>query len=185
MIAKGELDEVPDVLERLCQRAMSEGQMETVIEVLTLQSIALHAQGKEDQALNVLNHALSLAEPEGYIRSFTDEGDRINKLLRMAAARGIAPNYVNQLLSAMDSHVGRSTVMPLASSRIHDLPEPLTERELEVLRFVAGAMSNYEIAKILVIEESTVKSHMNHILGKLRAKNRLQAVERARSLGLL
>ncbi len=185
LIAKGELDEVPEALERLCQRAMLEGQMETVIEVLTLQSIALHAQGKEDQALSVLNDAFSLAEPEGYIRLFTDEGDRMNQLLRMAAAREIAPNYVNQLLSAMELHIGRTKVTPSAPPPVRDFPEPLTERELEVLRFVAGAMSNYEIAKMLVIEESTVKSHMNHIFGKLQAKNRLQAVEKARALGLL
>ena len=185
MIAKGELEEVPEALERLSQRSMSEGQMETVIEVLMLQSIALHALRKEDQALSVLKKALSLAEPEEYVRLFIDEGDPMKHLLQIAAAHGIAPKYVSQLLSAMESDVVRKTLVPSGLSPVHDLLEPLTERELEVLRFVAGAMSNYEIAKMLVIEENTVKSHMNHIFGKLQAKNRLQAVEKARALGLL
>lgn len=185
LIVTGELDGVPEALERLCQRAMSQGHMETVIEVLTLQSIALHAQRKEDQALSVLGHALSLAKPEGHVRLFIDEGDRMHQLLRMAASRGIAPDYVSQLLSAMASHVGRNTVKFPAPPPIHDLPEHLTERELEVLRFAAEAMSNHEIAVKLMIEESTVKSHMNHIFGKLQVKSRLQAVERARALGLL
>ncbi|MFC2028147.1 LuxR C-terminal-related transcriptional regulator, partial [Chloroflexota bacterium] len=185
MIVKGELEEVPEALERLSQRSMSEGQMETVIEVLTLQSIALHALRKEGQALSVLKKALSLAEPEEYVRLFIDEGDPMKHLLQIAADRGIAPKYVSQLLSAMESDVVRKTLVPSGLSPVHDLPEPLTERELEVLRFVAGAMSNYEIAKMLVIEENTVKSHMNHIFGKLQAKNRLQAVEKARALGLL
>ena len=85
----------------------------------------------------------------------------------------------------MDSHVNRYKSDTSISLQAKNLPEALTDRELEVLRFAAGAMSNYEIAKTLVIQESTVKSHMNHIFGKLQAKNRLEAVDKARSMGLL
>ena len=81
----------------------------------------------------------------------------------------------------MKAHPDQSTI----SASVSGFPESLTKRELEVLRFVSRAMSNYEIAKTLVIEESTVKSHMNRILGKLQAKNRFQAVEKAHALGLL
>lgn len=184
-IAVGEPAGVPEALERLCQRATLDGHTETVIEALALQSMALHAQRREDQALSALQRALSLAEPEGHVRLFLDEGDRMNRLLRMAAARGIAPNYVSRLLSAMEAHAALAVGVPPVSPSAQDLPEPLTERELQVLRLAADALSNHEIAEKLMIEESTVKSHMNHILAKLQVKSRLKAMERARALGLL
>ncbi|MFC2027907.1 LuxR C-terminal-related transcriptional regulator [Chloroflexota bacterium] len=178
LIAKGQIEDVPETMEHLLQRAMSNGHTETVIEILILQSMALQKQGNSDEALDVLERALALAKPEGYVRCFTDEGDPMGELLSLAASHSIAPDYVSRLLSA-------SAVTPPATDQTHTLQEPLTERELEVLRLAADAMSNPEIAAALVIEETTVKSHMSHILGKLQAKNRLQAVEKARGLGLL
>jgi LuxR family maltose regulon positive regulatory protein len=118
---------------------------------------------------------LSLAEPEGYIRSFVDEGEPMAHLLRRALARGITPGYASRLLAAF----GESP--PAAQA----LVEPLTARELEVLRLVAGGLSNREIAQQLVVAVSTVKSHINHLYGKLEVKNRTQAVARAQELGLL
>jgi len=98
--AQGEVDDMPGLLERLHQKAEEEKRTGSIIEVLTLQSIALQAQGDLDQALAMLERALSLAEPEGYVRIFVDEGEPMTKLLRLAASRGIAKKYVRKLLAS-------------------------------------------------------------------------------------
>jgi LuxR family maltose regulon positive regulatory protein len=100
-------------------------------------------------------------------------------LLRRALADGIAPGYVSRLLAAF----GESP--QTTSPAVQALVEPLTEREMEVLRLAADGLSNREIAQELVVAVSTVKSHINHLYGKLAVKNRTQAVARARELGLL
>ena len=141
--------------------------------------MAFQAQGDTVQALGALEQALTLAEPEGYVRTFIDEGEPMAKLLRRALSEGIAPSYVSRLLAAFgETAEPRSTVA-------QPLVEPLSERELEVLRLIAAGLSNAEIAEELFIAVSTVKSHINHIYGKLGATNRIQAVAQAQELGLL
>jgi LuxR family maltose regulon positive regulatory protein len=141
--------------------------------------LALQVQGNLDQALSTLERALSLAEPEGYVRTFVDEGQPMAKLLRHALSQGIAPNYVARLLAAFGEEIR------LTSPAMESLVEPLSEREMEVLRLIVAGLSNPEIAEELVIAISTVKSHVNHIYGKLGVKSRTQAVARARELDLL
>jgi LuxR family maltose regulon positive regulatory protein len=153
--------------------------MGSVIEILVLQALAFHILGDLDQALSALHRALSLAEPEGYVRTFIDEGQVMAGLLRQAMTQGIAPGYVGKLLAAS----GDSPLPPAPAAQ--PLAEPLSDRELEVLRLVAAGLSNREIAAELVIAVSTVKSHINHIYGKLDVKSRTQAVARGRLLGLL
>jgi DNA-binding NarL/FixJ family response regulator len=126
-----------------------------------------------------LARALSLAEPEGYIRLFVDEGEPMVALLRQAYARGIAPDYVATLLSA----AGAPALAAPAPAR--SLLEPLTERELEILRLLVAGLSNAAMAQELVITVGTVKSHVNHIYGKLGVQSRSQAIARAHSLHLL
>ena len=165
--------------------------------VLNLQALAYQAQGDEAQALVALRRALSLAGPEGYVRSFVDEGEPMARLLtqihaaqqkgRRALAtgfggtetHGIAPDYASRLLAAFGASPQATSPVALA------LIEPLTEREMEVLRLVAAGLSNREIARELVVAVSTVKSHINHLYGKLEVKNRTQAVARGRELELL
>jgi LuxR family maltose regulon positive regulatory protein len=127
---------------------------------------------------------LGLAEPEGFVRTFVDEGAPMARLLRRALAQGIAPSYVTKLMAAFGESAQPA---PPAGQALDDQPliEPLTERELEVLRLIASGLSNREIAEDLVVAVSTVKSHINHIYGKLDAKSRIQAVAKARKLGLL
>jgi LuxR family maltose regulon positive regulatory protein len=126
-----------------------------------------------------LERALSLAEPEGYVRTFVDEGEPMARLLRRALAQGLAPSYVASLLAALGEEA-----MPLPPGE-QPLVEPLTQREIEVLHLIAAGLSNQEIAQELVIALSTVKSHINHMYGKLGVKSRTQAVARAQELGLL
>ena len=188
-IAQGEVDGIPGLLEGLCQKADEEKRTGSVIEILTVQSMALQAQGEVDQALATLERALSLAEPEGYVRTFVDEGEPMTKLLRLAASRSIAKKYVRKLLASFQ----RPT--PGAESQPEALPtkgtvvpsplvEPLSERELEVLQLIVAGMSNREIAEKLVIGEGTVKTHINNIYSKLDVQSRTQAIARARELKL-
>ncbi len=153
--------------------------MKNLIKMLALQALALETQGNLDQALSALERALSLAEPEGYVRTFVDEGEPMARLLRRVLSRGIAPNYVARLLAAFGKEA------KLTSPAMESLIEPLSERELQVLRLIVAGLSNSEIAQELVIAVSTVKSHVNHIYGKLGVKSRTQAVARAQALGLL
>ena len=172
------------LLRRLQDLAEEAGRMWGLIEILLLQAQALQMEGDLDQAVSTLGRALSLAEPEGYVRSFVDEGEPMVRLLRRALAEDIAPGYVSKLLAA----VGESAQpVPPATQALVDQPlvDPLTERELEVLRLIAAGLSNREIAQELFVAVSTVKTHINHIYGKLDTKSRIKAVAKAHQLGLL
>ena len=174
-----EMDDALGLLVGLLGGAEASGRVRSVIKILALQALAFQAQGDQGQAMSALGRALSLAEPEGYVRTFIDEGEPMAGLLRRALAQGIAPGYVAGLLAALEegSASGPTVEQPMA--------EPLTERELEVLRLVAAGLSNREIAWELVIALSTVKSHINHVYGKMGVKSRTQAVALAQSLGML
>ncbi len=176
------LNQPARALELLCplqDLAEEAGRMWSLIRILVLQARAFQMEEDWDQALSTLERALCLAEPEGFVRIFVDDGEPMAWLLRRARAKGIAPEYVSRLLAAF----GESP--PAAAPSGQALVEPLTEREMEVLRLIAAGLSNQEIAEELVVAVSTVKSHINHIYGKLDVKNRTRAVARARTLGLL
>jgi LuxR family maltose regulon positive regulatory protein len=178
-LAQREYDMALMLFERLRNSAETIGRIGSLIEILVLQAITLQAKSDISRALAILEQALSLAEPEGYVRTFVDEGEPMARLLRRALSQGIAPNYVARLLAAFGEEV--ESTFPAMESLI----EPLSERELEVLRLIVAGLSNPEIAQELVIAVSTVKSHVNHIYGKLGVESRTQAVARAQELGLL
>ncbi|UCC62854.1 MAG: tetratricopeptide repeat protein, partial [Anaerolineae bacterium] len=190
-VAQGRLDEALSLLARLLEMAETVGAMGQAIEILVLQALALQAQGQADQALAALERALSLAEPGGYVRTFVDEGPPMGELLRQAVARGIAVDYAGWLLATWDEEMkdrGRRTE-ERDSSFVHRpspvLVEPLSQRELEVLRLLTTSLSSTEIADELVISVSTVRSHIKNIYGKLDVHRRMDAVQRAEELGLL
>ncbi len=133
-----------------------------------------------------LEQALSMAEPEGYVRTFVDEGAPMAALLRRAASRSVAPAYVSKLLDALDAEapMRRGSTGP-ASPVVQQLEEPLSEREGEVLRLIAAGLSNRDIAQDLVLATGTVKKHTNNIFTKLGVRSRTQAVAQAMELGLL
>ena len=179
LIAEGQPGEALRLLALLLEVVEAAGRIGSMIKILALQAHAFQAQGDVDPALSALERALSLAEPEGYVRTFVDEGEPMARLLRRAMAQGIAPNYVSKLLAAF----GEAVEPP--PSVVQPLIEPLSERELEVLRLIAAGLSNREIAQELVVAVSTVKSHINHIYGKLAVTSRTQAVAKAQALDLL
>jgi len=163
------------LLARLLKVVEAAGAMRGVIETLVLQAMALQAQGRANEALTTLERALSLAEPEGYAYTFIGEGVPMAALLRTAASRGIALDYVGRLLAAFEE--------PALPSP--PLIEPLSERELEVLRLLAAGLSNREIAAELFLAVGTVKKYTSNIYGKLNVHTCTQAVARARELGLV
>jgi LuxR family maltose regulon positive regulatory protein len=166
------------------QQAEEAGWATRAIEVLILQALAHQAQGATGQALSALERALSLAEPEGYVRIFLDEGAPMARLLYKAVEYGITPGYASRLLAALEvAEEGLSSTPPQA--RASALIEPLSEREIEILGLIAQGLTNREIARQLVLSPGTVKVHTNHTYGRLDAHNRTQAVAKARALGIL
>jgi LuxR family maltose regulon positive regulatory protein len=180
-LAQGRPDEALETLEAVLPMAEAGGRVGVVIEVLALQALAWRAQGDTLRALSLLERALSLSEPAGYVRLFVDEGEPMAQLLYAAAERDIAPAYAGKLLAAFPS-TEPSTPAQEASE---ELVEPLSERELEVLELVAQGLSNREIGQKLFISLRTVKWHTSNIYGKLAVKNRTEAVAKARALGIL
>ncbi len=177
------MHEAVGLLERLLKAAETGERTGSVIEILVLQALAHVARGDIPHALGPLERALSLAAPEGYIRIFVAEGAAMRTLLRHAAARGTAPFYTRRLLSAFDT-LTRPASTP-AQGAATDLTEPLTMREVEILRLIAAGMRNQEIADQLFISLSTVKRHIANAYGKLGVSHRTEAIGRANELNLL
>jgi LuxR family maltose regulon positive regulatory protein len=186
-VAQGKLEEALRLLGRLLSAAHAGGRTGSVIEILTLQALILQRVGDTDRATSVLGRALSLAEPEVYVRMFVDEGDPMTALLRSLQARGASSGYVDRLLVALQRSGGgaRVPVGPTVSTYGQRLPEGLSERELEVLRLVASGRSNREIARELYVSLGTVKTHINNTYRKLGVNSRTRAVARARDLDLV
>jgi LuxR family maltose regulon positive regulatory protein len=177
---------------KLLNDAETTGHWRFVVWALVLQALIFRASGDTAAALDAIGRALALGEPDGYVRVFVDEGAAMAALLVEAAKRGIAPGYIRKLLAAFHERLETRDVrlevtMPASSLKSQDplLVEPLTPRELEVLRLLARGHDNAQIARTLVVATSTVKAHINHIFGKLGVGNRVEAVLRAQELNLL
>jgi LuxR family maltose regulon positive regulatory protein len=187
-MVRGEHDEALRLLEGLREAAEASDRKGNLLEILVLQALALWATNEKERAVTTLTRALVLAEPEGYVRTFADEGAAMGDLLsevldaqqrgRLDATPSVPMRYLAKLLAAL----AREDAAPAADER---LPEPLSERELEVLALVAAGMSNKEIAGRLFVSVTTVKTHINNLYRKLDARSRIQAVARARELGLI
>ena len=146
---------------------------------MILQAMAHHAAGANETAVQQLAETLTLAAPGGLIRSFVDEGPVMAALLREAAARGVAPAYVQQLLAAFGEIV---VALPQSGQ---SLPDPLTDRELEVLRLLKTDLTGPEIARELTVSLNTMRTHTKSIYAKLGVNSRRAALRRAEELDLL
>ncbi len=188
-VAQEQFDEALTLLKRMQAIAEASGKAGRLLEILMLQALTLHAQGHAGQALAPLTRAISLAEPGGFVRTFADEGPPMAQLLNLAKTRGVASNpaYLDKLLAAFGAPTQPEppTLSYSPGQLLPDLIEPLSERELEVLRLVADGLSNKEIAEKLVITVGTAKTHTINIYRKLDVRSRTQAVARATEIGLL
>jgi LuxR family maltose regulon positive regulatory protein len=187
-------DDALNLLARLLEAAEMAGWMEKAVEILVLQALAFQVKGEEEAALAALGRALSLAEPQGYVRTFVDEGAPMAVLLHKAATSGLAPDHANKLLAAFGAEAqwGRGAEEPeiIPSPPPPGPPspwplDPLSEREREVLRLLATELSGPEIAGELTVALSTVRYHTNNIYSKLCVHNRRAAIRRAEELSLL
>ena len=172
------LDEATELLERLLQAAEAGHRTGSVIEILVLQALACRMRGNIPAALGPLERALTLAEPEGYVRMFVDEGSPMASLLEAAAQRGIARDYAGRLLTALGGGEDRTPAR-------QGLIDPLSQRELDVLRLLGSDLGGPEIARELVVSLNTVRTHTRNIYAKLGVNNRRAAVRRAEELDLM
>lgn len=176
------IDDAINLLDRLLAAAEDGGRTGRVIELLMLHALAREAMGDISGALEPLERALTLAEPEGYVRLFASEGEPMARLLTEARARGLMPDYAGRLLAAIQPQAPA----PIESGQATlALADPLSEREIEVLRLVGEGRSNREIADLLYLALDTVKGHNRRIFAKLDVQRRTEAIARARELGLL
>jgi len=175
LMAGGNYAEALPILKNLLETQEHMGRVRAAIQTMALQALCYRALRRTDEAVRTLARALMLAEPEGFVRVFIEQGPPMAALLRMAGAQGHSPEYVKRLLATFGK----------AGTAQTNLLEALSERELEVLALAAEGFTNAEIASKLVIAQSTVKTHINHIYRKLDVSTRTQAVARARQLQIL
>ena len=191
-LASGRMEECQQLLARLQLQAEAAGRMSRVIEIFALKSMVAFAQHNENEALIALNRALVLAEPEGFIRSFVDEGEPMHRLLldyqlhlKTKLSNGVDTESLH-LLRYVDKLLASFPQPSSAKNSNHSsLVESLSERELDVLQLISTGRSNKEIADLLVITLSTVKTHINRLYSKLGAHRRTEAIRIAQDLGLL
>ncbi len=184
LCAEGRFEKALVELEEAIRRARASNSTGGLIRLLALQSVPLDAGGRRESAHSALREAVELGAPEGYIRRWLDAGPSIGPLLRDLRAKGNIPQtshpYLETLLETCRSAFGDVPLRPAG-----DMLDPLTERELEVLRLICEGYSNQDIASELVVTIHTVKTHASNIYGKLGVRSRTRAVARARDLGLV
>ena len=182
--------EAADLLDRLIAAALAGRRTGSLIELLVLKALACQATGAPNAAADALERAVRLAEPEGYCRVFTAEGPAMATLLDVVAGRHPGWSYVRRLRTAIrrgdmpDSSPGASSTRSAPDRPAALLVEPLSNRELDILRYLGSELDGPAIARELSVSLSTVRTHTQHIYGKLGVNNRRAAIRRAHQLGL-
>ena len=191
-LAQGDPSAALAVLEPLRQQMEAKGWADERLKVMVLQAVALHAHGEKDKAVQLLGEALALAEPGGFIRIFVDEGEAMRLLIEKQSRNRDHPlsGYADKLLAAFTQPVAapKSAIsvrtIELSHHQKSDMIEPLSERELEVLKLLRSELSGPEIAQQLIVSLNTLRTHTKNIFNKLGVNNRRAAVRRAEELDL-
>jgi LuxR family maltose regulon positive regulatory protein len=184
-LARGEFEQALARVTPLLQATQVKGWHAISIDLLSLKALALQGLRDTERALQALQQALDLAEPEGYVRSVIDAGPAMRTLLQKAQVRGLSSHTAAQYVACLCRALGDDTAPGGPPPAAEALVEPLSERERQVLSLIAEGLTNREIAERLYLAMSTVKTHINNLYGKLGVSKRTQAVARGRQLGLL
>jgi LuxR family maltose regulon positive regulatory protein len=178
-LAQGDPTAALAALEPARQQAEANDWADERLQAMVLQALAYDAAGESEKAVQLLGAALALAESGGLIRLFVDKGPAMAALLREAVKQGVAPDFVQQLLAAL----GEMAVTQPQTTQ--PLPDPLSDRELEVLKLLTTSLSGPEIARELMVSLNTMRTHTKNIYSKLGVNSRRTAVRRAEELNLL
>jgi LuxR family maltose regulon positive regulatory protein len=186
LIVRNQPDRVLTLLTRMLQAARKNNRTGRVIEIIMLQALSRQIRGEQKRAAACLKEALSLAESGGYVRLFVDEGDSMAHLLRQLVNDGGTNGYAAQLLQACSTEAINATQgsEKIETSVGENLFEPLSEREREVLKYLATDLTGPEIAERIFVSHNTVKTHIKRIYDKLHVHSRFEAVQKAKELGL-
>lgn len=168
------------VLRPLRKQVEVKGEADNYLKIMILLACAHHANGQTDEAIQLIGEAMELAEPNGFIRIFVDEGLPMAHLLSEAAAQGVMPNYISKLLTVFENELQKKGPSPS-----QPLVDPLSEREMEILNLIASGLNNKEIAERLIISINTVLYHNKNIYRKLGVNKRTLAVARAKEINLI
>jgi LuxR family maltose regulon positive regulatory protein len=187
LIAQGKLENALELVANLLSISEEAEAGRYVIELHLLQALISHARGESQQSLSSMEQALTLAEPEGYVRSFIEPGPVMEELLRGCITHGIAVAYAGKLLNAFQAEDHFKVGIPPSGGELGDIQylDPLSDRELEVLRLLTTSLTQREIAESLFISVNTLRSHIKSIYNKLDVHSRMAAVGRAQDLDLL
>ncbi len=184
LIAQENFPAALDLLGEYRRQMEARGWADERLRAMVLQASVLHLDGKDATAVQALNEAFAVAEPGGFIRLFVDEAGPMKELLSQAFVQAIQPEYVGKLIAAFETPANDQPSDRTVSSPSL-MVEPLSQRELEVLRLIAEGLSNQEIGERLFLALDTVKGHNRRIFDKLQVQRRTEAIARARALGLL
>ncbi len=185
LLARGEWDEAVSLLQQLLEAAEAGGRTSRMIEILILQALVFQASGDTDQALAILEQALMLAESGGFVHIFVNEGPSMARLLYEAVNLKIVPDYASRLLSLFPIPEPEPATPSKSTTATVELIEQLSKREIDVLQLLAKGVPRQEIASTLVLSVNTIKTHIRNIYSKLGVHNQMQAVAKARGLGIL
>jgi LuxR family maltose regulon positive regulatory protein len=182
LLAQKDYTQAMPLITRLIEEVQRKNISHFLIRLLAWQALAYQGLKQDELALSSMKQLLGLAAPEGYQRIFTQEGEPMVNLLKRSRMAGIMPEYVDKLLAVRERRVKQRAVSEFSPP---GLVEPLSERELDVLRLLAEGCTDKKIAESLVIARETVHKHLKNIYGKLDVHSRTEAIARARKLSLL
>jgi LuxR family maltose regulon positive regulatory protein len=189
--AKGNYPAVLAAVEEVVDGLEQKGKYWTLTNLLPFQAVALQALGREEEALSVIGHCLALTAPEGNVRIYLERGIPMLKLLRIASSRGLETKYIDKLLPAFNltspsDAPGASILLKTRSIfQIAALIEPLSEREIQVLRLLDSSLTSEEISRELYVSVTTTRTHIRNIYSKLGVHGRIEALQKSRELGLI
>jgi LuxR family maltose regulon positive regulatory protein len=192
-VARGKADAALEILQPLIRHARAQGQQLKLVDLLLQRAHALYLQGNQNEALRALHEAIGIAAPEGMIRVFVDEGESLHPLLRALDERETGPSdaeariaaHLQLILNACQLTTNAAAAPAGRAEQAGAMLDPLTKRELQILRMIESGMSNRQLAQTLFVSEGTVKWHLHNLYSKLSVRSRSGAIAKARRLTLI